>query len=95
MRNIREISWEIENRSMRYWREDEIDDNNRLTILANGVLEKKYLVFSKVPTWENEEHKAVEIAFAINEQHHITSIDDDLLVCYFSDNRKYWTKVLA
>ena len=83
MRNIREISWEIENRSMRYWREDEIDDNNRLTILTNGVLEKKYLVFSKVPTWENEEHKAVEIAFAINEQHHITSIDDDLLYVIF------------
>lgn len=92
MRNIREISWEIENRSMRYWREDEIDDNSRLTILKNDVLEKKYLVFSKVPTWENEEHKAVEIAFAIDEQHQITSIDDDFLYVLFptTENTGLW-----
>ena len=88
LRNIREISWDIENRSMRYWREDEINDNSRLTILTNGELEKKYLVFSKVPTWENEEHKVMEIAFAINEQHHITSIDDDSLYVLFQTTEK-------
>ena len=88
MRNIRNISWEIENRSMRYWREDEIDDNCRLTILKNGVLEKKYLVFSKVPTWESKKHKTVEIAFAIDEQQHITSASDDSLYVLFQTREK-------
>ena len=87
-RNIREISWEIDNRSMRFWREDEEDDNARLTIITNGVQEKRYLVFSKVPTWENQKHKAVEIAFAVDAQHQITSIDDDNLYVLFPTTEK-------
>ena len=82
-RNIREISWEIGNISMRFWREDKEDDNARITIIRNGVQEKGYLVFSKVPTWKNEKHKAVEIAFAIDRQHQVKSIDDDNLYVLF------------
>lgn len=87
-RNIREISWEIGNQSTCYWREDEVDDDSRLTIITDGDRENRYLVFSKVPTWENEKHKAVEIAFAIDEQHQITSIDDDNLYVLFPTTEK-------
>ncbi|MYB66608.1 sensor histidine kinase, partial [Candidatus Poribacteria bacterium] len=94
MQNIRNISWKIENRSMHYWREDEIDENSRSTFITNGVLKKKWLVFSKVPTWENERHKAVEIAFVINEQHQITSIDDDFLYVLFPTTENTGLKFL-
>lgn len=87
-RNIREFSWEIGNESARYWREDEVDDNSRLTIITDGERENRYLVFSKVPTWENEKHKAVEIAFAIDEEGQITSIEDDNLYVLFSTTEK-------
>ncbi len=87
-RNIREISWEIGNQSARYWREDEVDDNSRLTIITDGDRENRYLVFSKVPTWENEKHKAVEIAFAIDEQYQITSMDDNYLYVLFPTTEK-------
>lgn len=86
--NIREISWKIGNRSMRFWRDDEEDGNARLTIIRNSVQEKGYLVFSKVPTWKNEKHKAVEIAFAIDGQHQITSIEDDNLFVLFPTTEK-------
>ena len=63
-RNIRKIQWEIGKQSGCYSREDEVDDNSRLTAIKDGKHENTYLVFSKIPTWENEEHKSVEIAFA-------------------------------
>ncbi len=87
-RNIREITWEIGNQSACYRREDEIENNSRLTTITDGDRENRYLVFSKVPTWENEEHKAVEIAFAIDERDQITSIDDDNLYVLFPTTEK-------
>ena len=90
-RNIREIRWEIGDQSEYYSREDkEVDDSGRLTTIKNDKDEKddkfkknRCLVFSKVPTWENEEHKPVEIAFAVDTQHQLTPIADDILRVLF------------
>lgn len=82
-RNIQEIRLEINNRSACYRREDEIDNNVRFTTIANGKHENKYVVFSKVPKWENEVHKAVEIAFAADAQGQLTPIDNDSLYVLF------------
>ena len=82
-RNIREIRWEIGDLSGCYSREDEIDDNARLTTIKDGKHENTYLVFSKIPTWENEEHKAVEIAFAMDQQHQLVPIRDESLHVLF------------
>lgn len=92
--NIREISWVIDKKSMRIWREDEVDGNARLTIIRNGVQEERYLVFSKVPTWENEKHKPVEIAFAIDRQDQIISIDKDYLYVLFPTTENTGLKFL-
>ena len=82
-RNIREIRWEIDDLSDCYSREDEIDDNARLTTIKDGKHENTYLVFSKIPTWENEEHKAVEIAFVMDQQHQLVPMRDEALHVLF------------
>ena len=82
-RNIKEIRWEINDRSACYRREDEIDNNVRFTTITNGKHENKYVVFSKVPKWENEAHKAVEIAFAADAQGQLAPIDNDSLYVLF------------
>ena len=82
-RNIREIRWEIDDRSECYSREDEVADNARLTTIKDGKHENTYLVFSKIPTWENEEHKPVEIAFAVDTEHQLSPITDDTLHVLF------------
>ena len=81
--NIREIRWEIGDQYECYSREDEIDDKARLTTIKDGENEDTYLVFSKIPTWENEEHKAVEIAFAVDNQHQLSPVVDDTLYVLF------------
>ena len=85
-RNIKEIRWKIGAQDDRcYSREDEIDDNARLTTIKDkdGKNEKTYLVFSKIPVWKNEEHKAVEIAFAVDKQHQLLPIDNNFLHVLF------------
>ena len=85
-RNIKEIRWKIGAQDDRcYSREDEIDDNERLTTIKDkdGKNEKTYLVFSKIPVWKNEEHKAVEIAFAVDKQHQLLPIDNNFLHALF------------
>ena len=82
-RNIREIRWEIDNRSECYSREDEVAGNARLTTIKDGKDENTYLVFSKIPTWENEEHKPVEIAFAVGAEGQLLPIADDTLHVLF------------
>ena len=83
-RNICEIRWEIGDKSECHSREDdEIDLNTRLTTIKDGTHENRYLVFSKIPTWKNEEHKPVEIAFAVNEQHQLSPIDGEFLNVLF------------
>ena len=82
-RNIQEIRWEVGDQSECYSREDEVDDNTRLTTITDGKHEDRYLVFGKVPTWEGEEHKPVEIAFAVDEQHQLASMHDEFLHVLF------------
>lgn len=82
-RNIREIRWEIDDQSECYSREDEVDDNSRLTAIKDSRSEKTYLVFWKIPIWENEEHKPVEIAFAVGAEGQLSSIADDTLHVLF------------
>ena len=82
-RNIQEIRWEIDNQSECYSREDEAAGNARLTTIKDGKNENQYLVFSKIPTWENEEHKPVEIAFAVDTEHQLSPIVDDTLHVLF------------
>ena len=81
--NIQEIRWEIDNHSAYYQREDEIDNNVRFTTITDGREENKYVVFSKVPKWENQAYKAVEIAFAVDTQDQLSSIDNDSLYVLF------------
>lgn len=87
-RNIREIRWEIDNRSECYSREDEVTDNARLTTIKDGENENTYLVFSKIPTWENEEHKSVEIAFAVGAIGQPLPVVDDTLHVLFPTREK-------
>lgn len=88
-RNIREIRWEIGDKSECYSREDDkVDSNTRLTTIKDGKRENKYLVFSKIPTWKHEEHKPVEIAFAVNEQHQLSPIDGEFLHVLFPTREK-------
>ena len=81
-RKIREIRWEIDNRSGHYLREDITKDDTRWTTITDGDQLKKYLVFSRVPRWENQEYKAVEIVFAANEKGQIVSADNFLYVLF-------------
>ena len=81
--NIQEIRWEIGDRSECYVREDERDDNARLTTIKDGVNQKTYLVFWKVPIWDGEEHKAVEVAFAVDSQHQLSPIEAEYLHVLF------------
>ena len=81
-RNIREIRRDIGGRSGHYLREDNINDNAQRTIITDGGQLKKYLVFSRIPRWENQEYKAVEIVFGIDEKEQITSADDFLYVLF-------------
>ena len=82
-RNIQEIRWEVGDQSECYSREDEVDGNIRLTTITDGKHEDRYLVFRKVPTWEGEEHKPVEIAFAVDEQHQLAPMHDEFLHVLF------------
>ncbi|MDE0018609.1 MAG: hypothetical protein OXU51_20680 [Candidatus Poribacteria bacterium] len=87
--NIQEIHWEIGDQSECYSREDdEVDPHIRLTRIRDGKHQNKYLVFSKIPTWKNEEHKPVEIAFAVNEQHQLSPIDGEFLHVLFPTREK-------
>ena len=81
-RNIREIRWEIDGRSGHYLREDDKDDNARWTTITDGEQLLKYLVFSRDPQWRNKKHRAVDIAFAIDEKKQLSSIDDFLYVLF-------------
>ena len=80
--NIREIGWEIGDRSGHYLRDDDIKDNTRRTTIIDGERLRKYLVFSRVPRWKNQEYKALEIAFGMDDKEQITSADDFLYVLF-------------
>ena len=81
-RNIREVRWEIDDRSGHYLREDDTNGNVRQTTITDGGQLKKYLVFARVPQWENQEYKAVEIVFGIDEKGQLEPADDRLYVLF-------------
>ena len=87
-RNIREIRWEIDNQSECYSREDEVDDNSRLTTIKDSRSEKTYLVFWKIPIWENKKRKPIEIAFAVGAEGQLSPIIDDTLHVLFRTREK-------
>ena len=66
--NIREIRWETNDGSGYYSRKDDKSNNARMTTITDGEHLKKYLVFSREPIWEGEVHKAVDVAFGIDEK---------------------------
>ena len=80
--NIREIRWEIGGCSGHYLRDDAIKDNTRRTTITDGERLRKYLVFSRVPRWKNQEYKALEIAFGMDDKEQITSAEDFLYVLF-------------
>ena len=87
-RNIKEIRWKMGDQSGCYSREDGEDDNPRLTTIKDKTHEDTYLVFSKIPTWKNEEHKPVEIAFAVDKQHQLVPMDSNVLHVLFPTREK-------
>lgn len=91
--NIREIRWEIDGRSGHYLREDNednIDGVARWATITDGKQLNKYLVFSKVPQWRNQECKAVEIAFAVDDKDQLLPIEkeDDFLYVLFATTQE-------
>lgn len=81
-KNVREIHWKIDDYKGFYSRKDENDDNARWTTITNGKKSKRYLVFSRIPKWNNQEYKAVEIAFAVHDKDKLSQIDDFLFVLF-------------
>ena len=87
-RNIREIRWETNDRSGHYLREDDISDSARMTTITDGEHLKKYLVFSREPIWEGKVHKAVDVAFSIDEKGAIVSAEEDFLYVLFATTQE-------
>lgn len=83
-RNIREIRWEIDGRSGRYFREDSVsvNDMRRLTTISDGEHVNKYLVFARVPVWRSQEFKPVEIAIVLDTKDQRALIDSALYVLF-------------
>jgi len=87
--NIREIRWEIEGRSGHYLREDIIEEELRRTIITDsGERLNEYLVFSKLPEWKGQKHKAVEIAFLLDEKGQIVPAENDYLYVLFATTKE-------
>ena len=93
-RNIREIRWEIEDHSGHYLREDDTNGNVRRTTIIDGDQLKKYLVFSRVPQWEKQKYKAVEIVFGIDEKNQIVPAKDFLYVLFATTHETHLRFVL-
>ena len=87
-RNIREIRWETNDCSGHYLREDDISDSARMTTITDGEHLKKYLVFSREPIWEGKVHKAVDVAFSIDEKGAIVPAEEDFLYVLFATERE-------
>ena len=92
--NIREILWETNDRSGHYLREDDISDSARMTTITDGEHLKKYLVFSREPIWEGKVHKAVDVAFSIDEKGAIVSAEEDFLYVLFATTQETHLKFI-
>ncbi len=93
-RNIREIRWETNDRSGHYLREDDISDSARMTTITDGEHLKKYLVFSREPIWEGKVHKAVDVAFGIDEKGAIVPAEEDFLYVLFATTQETHLKFI-
>ena len=93
-RNIREIRWETNDRSGHYLRKDDISDSARMTTITDGEHLKKYLVFSREPIWEGKVHKAVDVAFSINEKGAVVSAEEDFLYVLFATTQETHLKFI-
>jgi hypothetical protein len=82
MSNIREIRWEINDKSGHYLREDTRTLLARRTTITDGEALNTYLVFSRTPTWRGKTFKEVEIAFSLDEKNQITTVKDYLYVLF-------------
>lgn len=84
--NIREIRWETNDGSGYYSREDDKNNNARMTTITDGEHVKKYLVFSRGPRWKDEVHKTVDVAFGIDEKGAIVPVpaEEDFLYVLFA-----------
>ncbi len=85
MKNIREVRWVVEGDSACYMREDKVTSDARLTTISGEAGDnRRYLVFAKVPEWEGERHKPVEIGFAVDSEGRLVpSRDDERLYVLF------------
>ena len=93
-RNIREIRWETNDRSGHYLRKDDISDSARMTTITDGEHLKKYLVFSRKPRWKDEVHKAVDVAFGIDEKGAIVPAEEDFLYVLFATEKETHLKFI-
>ena len=89
-RNIREIRWETNDGLGYYSREDDKNNNARMTTITDGEHVKKYLVFSREPRWKDEVHKTVDIAFGIDEKGAIVPVpaEEDFLYVLFATKQE-------
>jgi hypothetical protein len=81
-RTIREIRWEIEDKSGHYLREDKTVKGARQTSITNGDDLISYLVFSRTPSWKGQDHKDVEVAFRTDGKGQLVPIDEYLYVLF-------------
>ena len=92
--NIREVRWETNDGSGYYSREDDISDSARMTTITDGEHLKKYLVFSREPIWEGKVHKAVDVAFGIDEKGAIVPAEEDFLYVLFATTQETHLKFI-
>ena len=88
--NIRQIRWEKNDGSGYYSRQDDKSNNARMTTITDGEHVKKYLVFSRKPRWNNEDHKTVDVAFGIDEKGAIVPVpaEEGFLYVLFATERE-------
>jgi len=87
--NIREIRWETRDNSGHYSRKDDKSNDVRMTTITDdGEHVKQYLVFSRVPRWKDEEHKAVDIAFGLDEKGAIVPVEENFLYVLFTTKQE-------
>ena len=61
-----------------------------MTTITDGEHVKKYLVFSRKPRWNNEDHKTVDVAFGIDEKGAIVPVpaEEGFLYVLFATERE-------
>ena len=92
--NIREIRWEIDEKSGHYLREDNDKGAARHTTITDGKDLNNYLVFSRTPRWEGQSFKNVDIGFGLDEDGQICTIQDFLYVLFCTSQETHLQFIL-